>query len=182
MAAYREHVFGAWCRGKDTVNPMPRASSVFALVHRGPGFGIYPASGYQVMTSLPNSWSLSSVGNALLLQKLLRTSCDVIRPFCTLPLHPLQTFPSVRAFTSPLPPTSPSLIKKPEIESPYSEVSAKGRVPASGGLGQHWLLREGGHRNRAPVLLSKCPRRMTSRGRVAAQLCHSYLSHLFPGF
>ncbi|KAF6094779.1 hypothetical protein HJG60_011874 [Phyllostomus discolor] len=63
---------------------------------------------------------------ALLLQKLLKTSFDSIRPFCTLPLHSLQTFTSVLA--------SLHLSASTHFPEPYQE--ARNRISLLRGLCQ----------------------------------------------
>ena len=69
-----------------------------------------------------------------------------------------------------LTPTSPSLIKQPEIESPYSDVSASEKGWPAKRLGQHWLVSWGRPQKYSPSTFPSL-----------ADWCRSYLSYAFSG-
>ena len=96
------------------------------------------------------------------LNKLPKTFFRIIRPFCImpfiLPLHLSVT------------PTSPSLIKQPEIESPYSDISASGKGWPAKRLGQHRLVSWGRPQKYSPSTFPSL-----------TDWWHSYLSYVFSG-
>lgn len=74
---------------------------------------------------------------------------------------------------------SPSLIRKPEGDSPHAQVSASGEL-WPGGLGQH-LSAEGAHRNTPAPLPKAHQLAARRRGKSCCSASRSYLSYLFSG-